>query len=146
VLLLLMIRSSNKKEYTLTPVTYNNTEQQEEQQQEREQEREQQQVAGTNPTTNLRDGIDKKWLERIQPPICVTVLTRSGRNKSSHRIEILRFKKHAITTSEVKKVAGFHPVTLLCNYSKPRSGSRKPWALQLLVYVTKTAATNHVSD
>jgi hypothetical protein len=32
--LLLMIRSNSKKEYTLTPVTYNNTEQQEEQQQE----------------------------------------------------------------------------------------------------------------
>jgi hypothetical protein len=29
-----MIRSNNKKEYALTPVTYNNTEQQEEQQQE----------------------------------------------------------------------------------------------------------------
>jgi hypothetical protein len=80
VLLLLMIRSNNKKEYTLTLVTYNNTEQQEEQQQEREQ----QQVAGTNPTTNSGEGIDKKWLERIQPPIQAMALT-SGWNESNHQ-------------------------------------------------------------
>jgi hypothetical protein len=76
-----MIRNNNKKEYTRTPVTYNNTEQQEEQQQ--EQEREQQQVAGTNPTTNSGNGIDK-WPEPIQPPIASMALT-SGWNESNHQ-------------------------------------------------------------
>jgi hypothetical protein len=70
-------------------------------------------VAGTNPTTNWLNGIDK-WLEQIQPPIWVMAL-KSGWNKSSHLIKIPWFKKHTITTREVKKVAGSHPATLLCN-------------------------------
>jgi hypothetical protein len=66
-------------------------------------------VAGTYPTTNSCDGIDK-WPEPIQPPIGSMAL-KSGRNQSSHLIEIPSFKKHTISTSIVKKVAGSHPVT-----------------------------------
>jgi hypothetical protein len=90
-------------------------------------------VAGTNPTTNsgdgvdkkwleriqlatnLGDGVDKKWLERIQPPIGSMALM-SGRNQSSHLIKIPRRIGAGLQQAKkwFKETVGT-PTTCLCS-------------------------------